>query len=226
MNHGCITTNPNQSVLQWNENVPVHVQPKSLRLHHRLCLPFLGFSGSTVGPFAEAWWKCEFCIVLWSSVEASGCNSQKTSRPIGKRGTASSWQCQTPYRPSNPGENSRTTVGTSWTSALQSRLGLWWVPPVWSAKKNHVDGKYFADDEEVETEVRKWLRQQSKDFYAAGFHALVKWRNKCISVGGGYVEKYIFFSGSNTTGFTFCIHLWPLLTLPRNLSQWYFPNSV
>jgi hypothetical protein len=28
-----------------------------------------------------------------------------------------------------------------------------------------------ADDE---TEVRKWLRQQSKDFYAAGFDALVK----------------------------------------------------
>jgi hypothetical protein len=27
-------------------------------------------------------------------------------------------------------------------------------------------GKCFADDEEVEMEARKWLRQQSKDFYA------------------------------------------------------------
>jgi hypothetical protein len=35
-------------------------------------------------------------------------------------------------------------------------------------------GKRFADDEEFETEVRKRLRQQSKDFHAAGFHALVK----------------------------------------------------
>jgi hypothetical protein len=35
-------------------------------------------------------------------------------------------------------------------------------------------GKYFADDEEFETGVRKWLRQQSKDFYAAGFNALAK----------------------------------------------------
>jgi hypothetical protein len=43
------------------------------------------------------------------------------------------------------------------------------------------------------TDVRKWLRQQSKDFYAAGFEALVKRWDKCISVGGGYVEKYIFF---------------------------------
>jgi hypothetical protein len=35
----------------------------------------------------------------------------------------------------------------------------------------HLGGKCFADDEEIETEVRKWLRQQSKDFYAAGFDA-------------------------------------------------------
>jgi hypothetical protein len=50
-------------------------------------------------------------------------------------------------------------------------------------------GKCFSDDENVENEVRKWLRQQSKDFYAAGFDALVKRWEKCISVRGGYVEK-------------------------------------
>jgi hypothetical protein len=50
-------------------------------------------------------------------------------------------------------------------------------------------GKYFADDEEAETEVRKWQREESKDFYAAGFDALVKRWDKCINVGGGYVEK-------------------------------------
>jgi hypothetical protein len=44
--------------------------------------------------------------------------------------------------------------------------------------------KCFADDEEVETEVRKWLRQQSNDFYAAGFDALLKRWDKCINVGG------------------------------------------
>jgi hypothetical protein len=39
-------------------------------------------------------------------------------------------------------------------------------------------------------EVWKWLRErQSKDLYAAGFDALVKRWNKCINVGGGYVEK-------------------------------------
>jgi hypothetical protein len=32
--------------------------------------------------------------------------------------------------------------------------------------------------------VRKWLRQQSKDFNAAGFDTLVKRWDKCIHVGG------------------------------------------
>jgi hypothetical protein len=42
------------------------------------------FSGNTVRPFSEAWWKCEFCIVPWSSVEASGYNSQKTSGKLAR----------------------------------------------------------------------------------------------------------------------------------------------
>jgi hypothetical protein len=54
-------------------------------------------------------------------------------------------------------------------------------------------GKCFTDDKEVETEVRKWLRQQSKDFCAVGFDALVKRWGKCINIDGGYVEKQMFF---------------------------------
>jgi hypothetical protein len=54
--------------------------------------------------------------------------------------------------------------------------------------ENHLGGRLLAD-EEVETE-RKWLRQQSKHFCAAGFDALVKRWDKRVSVGGGYVEKY------------------------------------
>jgi histone-lysine N-methyltransferase SETMAR len=55
--------------------------------------------------------------------------------------------------------------------------------------KNHLGGKCFADDKEAEMVVQKWLRQQSKDLHAAGFDALVKQWDKCINVGGGYVEK-------------------------------------
>jgi hypothetical protein len=56
---------------------------------------------------------------------------------------------------------------------------------------------------DVEMEVRNWLRQQSKHFHAAGFDALVKRWDKSINVGGGCVEKYIFFPGSNITCYTF-----------------------
>jgi hypothetical protein len=45
-------------------------------------------------------------------------------------------------------------------------------------------GKCFADNEGVETEVRKWLRLQTKDYYAADFDALVNRSDKCINVGG------------------------------------------
>jgi hypothetical protein len=51
---------------------------------------------------------------------------------------------------------------------------LFTVGRVCRVKRFHLGGKSFADDEEVETEVRRWLRQQSKHFYAAGFDALVK----------------------------------------------------
>jgi hypothetical protein len=54
--------------------------------------------------------------------------------------------------------------------------------------KDHLADKRFADDEEAETEVRKWLRQQLEDFYAAGFDALVRRWDKCINVGEGYVK--------------------------------------
>jgi hypothetical protein len=58
----------------------------------------------------------------------------------------------------------------------------------WGEKR----GKGFADDEEFEMEMGKWLRHQSKDFYAAGFDELVKRWDKRINVCGGYVEKLIF----------------------------------
>jgi hypothetical protein len=47
---------------------------------------------------------------------------------------------------------------------------------------------YIRKSQIMPDQMRKWLRQQSEDFYAAGFDALVK-RYKCINVGGGYVEK-------------------------------------
>jgi hypothetical protein len=41
-------------------------------------------------------------------------------------------------------------------------------------------------------EVWKWLRQQSKDFYAAGFDALVKRWDRYINVGEGMSRNKCF----------------------------------
>jgi hypothetical protein len=51
------------------------------------------------------------------------------------------------------------------------------------------NGKVLLMAKRVETEVQKWLTQQSKDFYSVGFDTLVKRWNKCINVGGGHAEK-------------------------------------
>jgi hypothetical protein len=68
--------------------------------------------------------------------------------------------------------------------------------------------------------------------YAAGFDALVKRWNKCINVGGGYVEKYMFFSRFEYHMFYV---LYPfvtyLLTLPRTICRYcrtrnYVPNNL
>jgi hypothetical protein len=75
----------------------------SLKLRHQLgslCLPCVGFSGSIVVHFQK---RGEFCIVLWSSVEASGFNSQITSRPTGKTSTPG-------HTDGKSRRNSRTTV--------------------------------------------------------------------------------------------------------------------
>jgi hypothetical protein len=68
---------------------------------------------------------------------------------------------------------------------------LWWEVFVdqSSSQVGREMWQIFAHDEEVETELRKWLTQQSKDFNSGRFNALVKGWVKCISVGGGYVEK-------------------------------------
>jgi hypothetical protein len=69
----------------------------------------------------------------------------------------------------------------------------------WLMEREGIGTKYMAVNCEgsqsppravaLRKKVWKWLRQQSKDFYAEGFDVLIKQWNKCINVGGGYVEK-------------------------------------
>jgi hypothetical protein len=81
--------------------------------------------------------------------------------------------------------------------------------------KNHLGGKCFTYDNEVQTEVQKSLRQESKVFYAAGLDALVKRWDKCINVGGGYVEKQMFLSVQYHMFYVLYPFVTYLLTLPH-----------
>jgi hypothetical protein len=71
-------------------------------------------------------------------------------------------------------------------------------------------------------EVRKWLRKQWENFYGASFEALLKRWDKCINVGGGYVEKYTFLPTSEYH--MFCV-LYSFVTYLVTLSR-IFSNGV
>jgi hypothetical protein len=45
----------------------------------------------------------------------------------------------------------------------------------------------------IETEVRKWLREQPKALYSAGLYALVKRWKKCINAGRGLCQRINVF---------------------------------
>jgi hypothetical protein len=122
-------------------------------------------------------------------------------------------------------EEQNSVVRFLWAKGLNAKHIKREMFPVYnekcfSRKEVHNWWHTFAD-EEAETEARKWLRHQLKCFYAAGFGALVKRWDKCISVGGGYVEKYMFFPG--------CIlHqlLTYLLTFPRTYEKSVYLNYI
>jgi hypothetical protein len=80
-------------------------------------------------------------------------------------------------------EDQRSVVGFLWAKGFEAK-------DIHKAVHSWVEkcGKRFADDE-VETVVWKWLRQQSEDYYAMSFDALVIQWGKYINVGEGHVKK-------------------------------------
>ena len=55
--------------------------------------------------------------------------------------------------------------------------------------KSFLKGKHFSGDEELISEVKSWLQAQSVDFYRRGLHSCIKRWEKCVNLGGTYVEK-------------------------------------
>jgi hypothetical protein len=55
--------------------------------------------------------------------------------------------------------------------------------------KEHLSGKRFASDQEVENETRNWLTNLDANCYAEGILKLVSCWDKCLNLFGDYVEK-------------------------------------
>jgi hypothetical protein len=60
-------------------------------------------------------------------------------------------------------------------------------------QKHQLGSRHFSDDKEVEMEARKWLRQQSKDFRAADFDAVVKCDGAGVSMLVGDILRNTCF---------------------------------
>jgi histone-lysine N-methyltransferase SETMAR len=55
--------------------------------------------------------------------------------------------------------------------------------------KRHLRSKQFANAEDLKEEVESFLHQQPLDFFKTAFSELIQRWEKCVSVGGSYVEK-------------------------------------
>ena len=55
--------------------------------------------------------------------------------------------------------------------------------------KNPLRGRRFDDRDDVIEEVEQWFAEQSEEFYNAGLRKVKKRWEKCVELGGDYVEK-------------------------------------
>ncbi|XP_049518615.1 histone-lysine N-methyltransferase SETMAR-like [Dermacentor silvarum] len=56
--------------------------------------------------------------------------------------------------------------------------------------KSTVRGKHIRDDGEVITQVELFLNSQNEEFYRTGLRQLMHRWQKCVTLGGFYVERY------------------------------------
>ncbi|GBM09640.1 hypothetical protein AVEN_60273-1 [Araneus ventricosus] len=55
--------------------------------------------------------------------------------------------------------------------------------------KEHLGGRQFSSDDQVQTAVLSWLQDQGAIFYRQGIERLVQRFDRCLQRLGDYVEK-------------------------------------
>jgi len=75
---------------------------------------------------------------------------------------------------------------TAWILLAAYSLDL--APSDLHLLREDLRSQHFSSDEEVKDAVCQWF-MGGEDFFMEGIKKLVKWCQKCIEVGGNYVEK-------------------------------------
>lgn len=63
--------------------------------------------------------------------------------------------------------------------------------------KKPLRGKHFANIDEMKVAVNQWLSETPKEFFANGIRKLTKRWEKCVAIGGDYIEKFDHDSDSD-----------------------------
>ena len=95
-------------------------------------------------------------------------------------------------RPHTSIKTSEAITSFGWTTVPHSPYSPDLAPSnyhLFGAMKEELSGRHYADDEEVKTAARNWLRSHPSEFYKAGIHALIQRRKTKVEKDGDYVEK-------------------------------------
>ena len=155
---------------------------------------FLEFQRAYFGTFSEKREYNQQCMVLWcASQPPKACNSYQTLRITVKEGFAAAWQCTPTYCQSKYWNCKQTGFWGAAASCTQPRSCFFRLYHLFAPLKDALLGRKFSSDEAVQKAGHEWLCDQPKTFFSDGIHKLVDRWNKCIGMGGDYVEKWFTF---------------------------------
>jgi hypothetical protein len=192
-NHGRITSNPNQSLLQCNRNIPVHLQQKSSKLkvtpsgEKFLLAVFWDSQGVVLAHFkncGEDWKFSSYCEVL---LKLRGAICIKRPGQLA-RGILLHQTMPDPIQPEQPRGEFNNYSGnflnirlTARTWHLVTSIYLVRQRPPWYQTLRWWWRGWNGGEEMADTTVKKLLR--------CGFRRTGKQWDKCIYDGRGYVKK-------------------------------------
>jgi hypothetical protein len=96
-------------------------------------------------------------------------------------------QCEATHKSAYARGHNKASVDCPASSTLQPGSDYHILSPL----KDAVHGKKLEDDEEVISEVKRWLRQRPAEWYREGIQALTSQWRKAIDSEGDCVEKWV-----------------------------------